>query len=246
MMQEGFAELDHIKDGDDTPSPESYDEALDQALVELKQHVKEDDAELDMSETRIKQLFNESLQDLVEDSDGDSKIDFSLFEGQTSQTNELNDLTRQDDGISGIEEKSKSLNNHASNKALADLDPGQISKIEDLQSILPGMPLGRLRKILDAYEKTLGHPSMLTLVPILRETMPDYLSSGRLKRSNKLNADFALQKASEDGIVDSSLLNSMLEVKANAGSLNEALEYREIQFAKHKLVSLKMHSQSIQ
>jgi len=79
MMQEDFPELDHINDGENTPSPESYDEALDQALVELKQHATQNDAELDLSETQIKQLFNQTRQDLVEDSDIDSKIDFSLF-----------------------------------------------------------------------------------------------------------------------------------------------------------------------
>ena len=78
---------------------------------------------------------------------------------------------------------------------------------------------------------------MLKLVPILRETMPDTLSSGWLKRNNKKNADFALIKATEDGLVDSALLNSMLQVKANSGSLNEALEHHADHFAKHKLVS---------
>ena len=124
-----------------------------------------------------------------------------------------------------------------SNGTLNRLDSVELSRIQDLRMVLPGMPLHRIKNVLKAYDMTLGHPSMLTLIPLLREVMPDYVSHGWLKRNNKQNADFALQKASDDGIVDSPLLNAMLEVKANSGSLNEAIEYHEKQFAKHKQVS---------
>ena len=211
LMQEEFSKLgDDDDDEDDVPIPESYDEFL----AELKEQAAQDNETLDMDEAQIEELFNTMKKEHAEDFD-ESKLNIA---------DEQNFSTESDE---------------ASNIALAGLDPSQISKIEDLQSALPGMPLRRVKKILNAYEETLGHPSMLTLMPILRETMPDYVSSGWLKRSNKQNADFALQKASEDGIVDSPLLNSMLEVKANSGSLNEALEYHEDQFTKHKLVSTK-------
>mmetsp|Transcript_23202 Transcript_23202/g.64308 ORF Transcript_23202/g.64308 Transcript_23202/m.64308 type:complete len:1152 (-) Transcript_23202:1762-5217(-) len=222
------------------PTPESYEEALDQALAELKEHASQSDEKMDLSENQIQELFDRMQKDLANDFEGESELESSLFEEQKSSvdTNEVNDLIRADDGISLIGDESIRLPDKpsiASKKALAGLDSGQLSKIEDLQSILPGMPLRRVRKILDKYEQTLGHPSMLSLIPIVRETMPDYLSPGWLKRSNKRNADFALQKAAEDDIVDSSLLNSMLEVKTYSGSLNEALEYHEKQFAKYKI-----------
>ncbi len=111
------------------------------------------------------------------------------------------------------------------------------SKIEELQSALPGMPEGRLAKIVTAFEETLGYPSILTLVPILRESMPNYITLGWLKGTNRRNAEFVLQKAAEDGLVDSSLLNAMLEVIANAGSINDALEFHATVFDKYMLVS---------
>ncbi len=179
-----------------------------------------------ISKAEIQELLNE-IQNDVE------------FNGESLEFTEAGSFIHQPDEIMTTDEESGILSggsNLASNGVLARLDPIQISKVEDIQNVLPGMPLPRVMKILNAYDQTLGHPSMLTLVPILRETMPDYLTSGWLKRNNKNNADFALQKASEEGLVDPPLLNSMLEVKANAGSINEAIEYHEEQYTKHKLV----------
>ena len=229
LMGEEFSELgddddDEEDDDDDVPLPENYD----QFLAELKEQAAQNDEQLDLSEAQVQELFDTMQKDHAEDFD-ERKLD--IIDDQNFSTSEINNMTRQD--------SLSSESNKTSNIALAGLDPSQITKIEDLQSALPGMPLRRVKKILNAYEQTLGHPSMLTLIPILRETMPDYVSSGWLKKNNKQNADFALQKASEDGIVDSPLLNSMLEVKANSGSLNEALEYHEDQFTKRKIVSTK-------
>lgn len=179
-----------------------------------------------ISKAEIQELLNE-IQNDVE------------FNGESLEFTEAGSFIHQPDEIMTTDEECGILSggsNLASNGVLARLDPIQISKVEDIQNVLPGMPLPRVMKILNAYDQTLGHPSMLTLVPILRETMPDYLTSGWLKRNNKNNADFALQKASEEGLVDPPLLNSMLEVKANAGSINEAIEYHEEQYTKHKLV----------
>lgn len=115
--------------------------------------------------------------------------------------------------------------------------PERLAKIEALQEILPGLPLNRINKVANAFEGILGYPSMLTLTPILRETMPDHVSSRWLKRINSSNAEFALQKASEDGVVDSSLLNSMLQVKSNYGFIQDALDFHAKEFEKHGLVS---------
>jgi Tfp pilus assembly protein PilN len=46
------------------------------------------------------------------------------------------------------------------------------SELEELKQLLPGLPVGRLKKIRQAYQENLSDPSMLTLVPILREKMP--------------------------------------------------------------------------
>lgn len=120
---------------------------------------------------------------------------------------------------------------------LDDVDDDTAEKVKYLQTLLPGLPLTRVEKIVKAFDTTLQYPSMLTLVPILRETMPDYLTAGWLKKVNTENADFVLQTASEGGLVDTALLNTMLQVKANAASLDDAIALYEDEYRKHKLVS---------
>ena len=223
MMHDEFLESDD--DEDDDENGPSISEEYDQFLAELKKQSEDNDEKFDLNDVQVQELFDMMQNEYVDDSN-ENKRDIASYDkvgGNELTTNENKNLVFPEDKVS---------------KAfLANIDPAQLSKIEDLQSALPGMPLSRLKKIVDAYEETLGYPSMLKLVPILRETMPDTLSSGWLKRNNKKNADFALIKATEDGLVDSALLNSMLQVKANSGSLNEALEHHADHFAKHKLVS---------
>ncbi|KAL3945506.1 MAG: hypothetical protein SGBAC_000405 [Bacillariaceae sp.] len=108
-------------------------------------------------------------------------------------------------------------------------------KLMDLQEALPGMPINRLRRVLKAYKSTLSYPSLLALVPILREKMPDHVSMGYLKRMNTATADFAFQKAEEDRVVNKELLNSMLLVKTNSGSLNDAIAFHSDMYRKHRV-----------
>lgn len=206
-------------------------------IDDIETYSDDEESENSLTDEQYAELedFEKSLAELEDKTQGWE------FDEHNSGSSNGNDLILQHHKISPTDEENNSLSKESNltpNGALAELDPAQLLKIQDLQSVLPGLPLPRVKKILNAYDQTLGHPSMLTLVPIVRETMPDYVSHGWLKRSNKQNADFALQKASEDGIVDSPLLNSMLGVKANSGSLNEAIQYHDEQFAKHKLVSI--------
>jgi hypothetical protein len=120
---------------------------------------------------------------------------------------------------------------------LSGLDENELERIEDLQSALPGMPIRRIKQVAKAFENTLGYPSLLTLVPILRETLPDRLTLGYLKQMNKRNADFVLKRAEMDGLVDQSLLNAMLQVKTSASSLDEAENFHRHEFRRHNLVS---------
>ena len=255
--EDDLATIDDFDRGDDF---ESDDEDGDDLFSDDKQNTESNDFEMFMSELKeetersgdnisedeIREQFALIQEELSEldnvSSDGDivalrdnNDNNQALSNGKVQNTTDIDD-----DG--SLEEGIESLSNEfdtASNAVLAGLDPIELSRIQDLQSVLPGMPIRRLMKILGAYDRTLGHPSMLTIVPILRETMPDYLSSGWLKKSNNHNAEFTLQKAAEDGVIDLPLINSMLEVKANSGSLNKATEYYEEEFAKWNLVSAK-------
>lgn len=120
--------------------------------------------------------------------------------------------------------------------SVSDGDVADLEEIEELQQALPGLPASRLKKICTAFKSTLGYPSFLTLVPLLRENMPDHVSAGWLKKMNTTNADFVLERARDDGVMDVHLLNAGLEVKTNAASLDQALAFYEDQYKQHKMV----------
>ena len=68
-------------------------------------------------------------------------------------------------------------------------------ELEELRELLPGLPNSRLRRVRQAYQQTLSDPSLLTLVPILRETMPVSGGSSVLFRLRQLvlsSYDFGL------------------------------------------------------
>lgn len=118
------------------------------------------------------------------------------------------------------------------------MDSETNAKLAAIQEALPGLPLSRAKKVVRAFEKSLNYPSMLELVPILRENMPDHLTTGWLKRHNIRNAEVALQQAEAEGLVDVPIMNGALQVKTSAGSLDEALAYHEDAFEKNGVVRL--------
>jgi len=116
-------------------------------------------------------------------------------------------------------------------------DSAQLARIVELQAALPGLPLSRVKQAAQAFESTLSYPSLLTLVPILRETFPERVTHGWLKRMNVRNAEFVLQRAADEGVVDINMLNSMLQVKTNSSSLGEAERFHQEEFRRYNLVS---------
>lgn len=121
-------------------------------------------------------------------------------------------------------------------------------ELEELKQLLPGMPVGRLRKVQQAYLENLTDPSFLTLVPILRERMPvstavfhrnvwpmgmmltnrifvqDWLTTNSIRKMNMSNAQFVMEKAKEADLIDTPMLNGMLQVYTSVGSIDNALE----------------------
>ena len=107
---------------------------------------------------------------------------------------------------------------------------GRDYMVEELQTILPGMPERRLRLVAKEFRSNLGYPSLLTLTPLLRENMPERVTSAWLQRKNVQNASFVMQKATEDGIVDVHMMNGMLQVECSTGSIDRALACHEVRF----------------
>lgn len=116
------------------------------------------------------------------------------------------------------------------------VDEEDYEKLLVLEEALPGLPVSRLKAIVKAFDSTLVNPSLLSLVPILRETMPDHITSGWLKRKNSATAEFVLEQAKSNDLVNAPLLNGMLQVKTSAGSLDEAERFHEEEFNKHRMV----------
>jgi hypothetical protein len=92
----------------------------------------------------------------------------------------------------------------------------------------------RLSKIQNTFHKSLD-PSLLELIPIVRERMPDYITATWLKQMGGLTARFVMHKASQDGVIDVHMLNGVLELDTSVGSLDRALEFHQTQFEAHGL-----------
>jgi hypothetical protein len=122
-------------------------------------------------------------------------------------------------------------------KELAGYSDREIDMIEQLKLALPGLPMRRIVKIMRVFKTNLAAPSMLSLIPILRETMPDYLHVKWLKKVNRQNAEFVLEKAIENGTVNRPILDTMLQVKASTGALDGTIEFYEEQYRKQNMVS---------
>ena len=102
--------------------------------------------------------------------------------------------------------------------------------VEELRKVLPTFSDKRLRRIKRAFMTSLSDPSLLDLVPLVRERMPDYITATWLKQMSAMTARFVLYKAVQEDVVDTHVLNGVLELVAAAGSLDRALEFYETEF----------------
>ena len=233
LMQEEFLNSEDDEEIDGKTLPDN----IDDFRAFLKEEASQSGEEFDLSDAEVNELFL-----LVQDESND-KTESEMDPSETNladieSTNiEIIESSETSDVVTGEIEIGKSHSHEGLSTGFEGEDPVRLMKLQEIQQALPGLPLSRVKKVLRSFENTLGYPSLLTLVPILRETMPDYVSLGWLKRMNSRTAEFALQKASEDGLVDPGILNSMLQVKTNAGSIQDALEFHMEAFSKHHLVS---------
>lgn len=108
-------------------------------------------------------------------------------------------------------------------------------RLERLREILPHFSDRRLIKIVQCYQRSLGDPSILDLIPIVRENMPDYITSTWLKQMATMTAKFAIQKAAQNELINPQILNSVLELHTSSGSLDRAIEFHQTEFTAHNL-----------
>ena len=104
-------------------------------------------------------------------------------------------------------------------------------------SLPSDMPKKVVNKIRKAFQATTAEPSLTELVPILRETLPDYLPLWWLKQKNVRDARFAIAKANEENLINAHVLNGMLQVESKANNIDKAIAFHSDQFPLSGLVS---------
>jgi hypothetical protein len=152
---------------------------------------------------------------------------------QEVQAQSMGSVAEQSSEISTIE-KSNSLLDTTDKQHMLPKNPQEDNyHISELQQALPGMPVSRLTKISEEFERVLSYPSILRLAVAVRENMPDAFSPQCLVRKNLADAKFVFSQAASEGLVDSHLLNGMLQVQTNAGRIEPALRFYETEYAKN-------------
>jgi len=114
-------------------------------------------------------------------------------------------------------------------------EDAQNPRLAELRKLLPAFSDQRLKRILHVFTRNLGNPTLIELVPIVRENMPDYITNTWLKKMSALTANYVVQKAAEEHLVDRHILNGVLEIEASHGSLDRALDFHQREFKRHDI-----------
>ena len=185
-----------------------------EALSQLKEHTEDDVNEGPGYEQDIIRL----LQEQEGSDDGDDPVDILERMSMSEDGDTVSTTTNREVALSEVEEEEA-------------VDP----VVAELQQVLPGMPVSRLKKVAKAFRQNLGYPSLLTLTPLLRENMPEHITAGYLKRKNVQNAYFTMQQAKEEGVVNTQFMNGVLQVETASGNIERALACHEAQFKLNNL-----------
>jgi hypothetical protein len=184
---------------------------LDEDDEELMQLAKAMGLDVSLEDEEMKETTGSSLQEWLQAADSDSETSpQSLTEGSRDP-----------------------YRSNMNAETVSDKEPDYI--MEELKSLMPGMPEHRIRKVRKAFKTSLGYPSILTLTPILRENIPERVTDAWLKRKNTQNAYFVVEKAKEDGLMDIHMMNGMLQVECSSGSIDRALACHAIRFTQFGL-----------
>lgn len=106
-------------------------------------------------------------------------------------------------------------------------------ELDALREMLPAFPESRLRAVRDIFHKSLDNPPLLELIPVVRETMPDYVSGSWLQKMSFLTAKFVARQAAVEEKIDIHMLNGILGLYTAAGSLDNALEFHQTEFEQY-------------
>ena len=182
--------------------------------------------------------FEDELLDDILSSEGMSDEDKALFNEMMSELDNLKDINPEEAANMTDNELEQLLARESSSTSeIIDVSPQVVDNIggevaipdeaDDLDMVLYGLPESRINLVRDSFQKNLGAPSMIQLVPMLRETMPEIITRNWLVEKNVRDATVVMEMAKEEKLVDSYLMNSMLQVYANSKKADEALRLYE-------------------
>jgi len=177
-----------------------------------------------------KTLLNEMMSEFENHEDGMENLEDAEYTFSNEvETNSESDQTGDKDIVS-LDDSSLQLRDSMTKEIAMPTDA------DDLDMVLYGLPKSRINRVRDEFERTLGTPSMIRLVPMLRENMPEVVSRQWLVKKNLHNANVVMEMAKEDKVVDIHLMNSMLQVYAKSDKVDEALDFYDNEFkSMHKV-----------
>ena len=223
-ISEESTDDDDDYDDDDDDYDDMSEEEIIAMMKELEMGYDDDDDDLIGADDLQKLL--DSANDLQDETTNESNNIAQLASGTPTDA-ESNNLPATMDEPNAMTAQTSSVQSLSSDPDLA-----------GLQMVLPGMPKPRLKQIKKAFQESLAAPSLLTLVPILRENMPEQITPTWLMGKNLRDADFCIAKAHEDGAINIHMLNTMLQVASSTGGIDRALYLRDVQFQNYGLVRL--------
>jgi pentatricopeptide repeat domain (PPR motif) len=193
----------------------------------LKRKIENDEDE-DMND-----IFGDNMNDQDDLSEAEERLFEKVMAGQKLSDQEKSTFQAMFSGNKsnidiGETDEANTFSTHSELIELETVDDGALALPEDsddLDIILNGLPKARINKVRNEFKTTLGTPSLIRLVPLLRENMPEIIDRDWLIEKNLTDAETVMNTAKDDGIVDSNLMNSMLQVYAKAGKINDAIAF---------------------
>lgn len=224
MLYRLFVEdKDDLFETDDDNNTEIIDEPyVDSYYFEGEKAVNEQDKDLQTARVggfeksdEVRQMMKElDLDDIIDDGyDSENNV----YDNHSVPENEISEKTTSELDVIEAE-----YENISSSLAQSDYE---IEFKDDLDVVLYGLPSTRIEKVRSEFKRNLGMPSMLRLVPLLRENMPENITRDWLIQKNVKDARTVVNKAEMEGVLNDHMKQSMLQVYAKGKNPFEALDF---------------------
>jgi len=200
----------------------SENDLIDEMITEFETELKNQNVDKSMAFILEEGLLNESLMKDVANSSKEAAMIDAQFRDKVHNMTPYEQLLNEDEEntLSTVPGDEYTLQEY-------DLD----ENTDELDILLHGMPSSRIKKVRKEFASSIGDPSMIRLVPLLRENLPDAVDMRWLREKNVGDALVVMDKAEQDGVVDIHILNSMLQVLSNSGRIDDAIAFYEDEYA---------------